>query len=108
MTIDELNIDYLKGKWRTDDLHFLFVWEQGVRLYKTKMDYIEVVNSEGMLGRVRCPVSDVEYSNKTPNFHFDEKDHKYWLSEDVAIIGIDEGGLFVQCGDNLIGPLKKV
>lgn len=107
MTIGELNIDYLKGKWHTDDLHFLFVWEQGVRLYKNKIDYVEVVNSEGMVGRVRRPVSDVEYSDKTPNFHYDEKEHKYWLSEDVAIIDIDEGCLFVQCGDKLIGPFKK-
>lgn len=108
MTLEELNSDYLEGKWHTDDLHFLFVWEQGVRLYKNKMDWIEVVNPEGMKGHVRLLVSDIEYSNKAPSFHYDEKDHKYWLSEDVAIIGVDEDRLFVQCGDNLIGPFKKV
>lgn len=71
------------------------------------MDYIEVVNPEGMVAPVRCPVSDVEYSNKAPNFHYDEEEHKYWLSEDVTVIGIIEDCLYVQCGNIQIGPFVK-
>lgn len=107
MTIEELNFDYLKGKWHTDDLHFLFVWEQGVRLYKNKIDDIEVVNPEGMVGHVRLPVSDIEYSDKPLRFHYDEKEHKFWLSEDVAVVGVEDDILFVQCDNTLIGPFKK-
>lgn len=107
MKIEELNIDSLKGKWHTDDLHFLFVWKKGVRLYKNKIDYIEIVNSEGNVATVRHAVSDKVYSDKVSNFHYDEKNHKYWLSEDVAIICIEKGCLFVKCGENIIGPFKK-
>jgi hypothetical protein len=108
MNLKDITFDFLYGKWHTNDLHFLVVWQGGVRFYKQKVETIKITSTDDIVSTTRMPVLEKEYDLSKPIFRYDPNNLKYWITDNLAILVIDEeNNIIIEYNNILINQIFK-